>query len=187
MRSVIVFNQVSLDGFFSDADGDMRWAHRDDPEWSAFAADNATSAGSLLLFGRVTYDLMASYWPTPMAREQAPAIADGINATPKIVFSRTLARADWANTTVVRDDPATEVRRLKQTPGKPIAVMGSGTIVSQLADAGLVDEFHLAVNPIVLGRGRSMFATLERRFELRRISTREFGNGNVLMCYAPRG
>jgi dihydrofolate reductase len=103
MRQLHVFNNVTLDGYFTDARNDMSWAHRksaDDPEWKAFAAENA-SGESQLLFGRKTYELMVKYWPTPEAREKDPKVAGGMNALPKIVFSRTLASVSGANTNVV--------------------------------------------------------------------------------------
>ena len=88
MRKLIVFNMVSLDGFFVDSKGDMSWAHKHDAEWNAFVGGNASGSG-VLVFGRKTYELMASYWPTPMALQNSPIVAKGMNDMPKIVFSRT--------------------------------------------------------------------------------------------------
>ncbi|HEY3377759.1 MAG TPA: dihydrofolate reductase family protein, partial [Armatimonadota bacterium] len=118
MRKVVVFNQVSLDGYFVDAHGDMSWAHRDntDAEWSAFVAENA-QGGGLLVFGRITYELMASYWPTPLALAHDPVVAERINKLPKVVFSRTLEEAAWHNTTLVKDDLTATIRAMKQEPG----------------------------------------------------------------------
>lgn len=103
MGKLTSFMQLSIDGCYADASGDMSWAHRDDPEAQAFMSDNATNGG-MLVFGRVTYELMARYWPTPLAARNAPAAAAGINAMPKVVFSRTLERADWQNSRVVQGD-----------------------------------------------------------------------------------
>ncbi|HEV3042094.1 MAG TPA: dihydrofolate reductase family protein [Candidatus Angelobacter sp.] len=99
MRKLIVFNHVTLDGCFTDANGGMNWAHQgsDDPEFAAFVSENASGGGQLLL-GRVTYDLMASYWPTPMAEQQLPAVAKGMNSMLKVVFSKTLDKPTWNNT-----------------------------------------------------------------------------------------
>lgn len=185
MRKLTVFNQVSLDGYFTDADGDMGWAHRSDPEWDTFVADNASHAGGMLLFGRVTYEMMASFWPTPMARAQMPVVADGMNTLPKVVFSRTLREVTWANTRLVTTGLVDEVRALKQGDGKDIAIMGSGTLVSQLTDAGLIDEYQIVVNPIVLGGGRTLFEGVKSRRALKRIRTRPFENGNVVLTYTP--
>ena len=184
MRTLTVFNMVSLDGYFVDAHGDMSWAHKHDPEWRAFTAENA-GGGGVLLFGRKTYEMMASYWPTPAASQNDPAVARGMNELPKIVFSRTLAEASWKNTTLVKSDPAAEVRRLKQEPGRALVIMGSGSVVAQLAQQGLVDEYQLVVNPLVLGQGRSLFAGVERTIALAPTRTRTFQNGNILLCYEP--
>lgn len=184
MRKLSVFNQVSLDGFFSDPDGDMSWAHKNDPEWNAFVADNA-SRGGMLLFGRKTYEMMASFWPTKMALQSMPIVAERMNNLPKVVFSRTLDSASWKNTKLVKTDLLAVVRAMKAEPGPNMAIMGSGSIVSQLAVAGLIDELQIVVNPIVLGHGRSMFESVEERLDLKLVETRTFTNGNVMLSYAP--
>src|SRR4051812_25320122 len=102
MRKLVVFDNVTLDGYFADANGDMSWAHRHDPEWNAFVADNARDAGGALLFGRVTYEMMAGYWPTAHATANAPAVAEGMNSVAKVVFSTTLSEASWNNTRLVK-------------------------------------------------------------------------------------
>ena len=184
MRRLIAFEQISVDGFFVDAKGDMSWAHKYDQEWSEFAASNAKREAALL-FGRVTYELMVRFWPTPAAREQAPDVAEGMNNSPKFVFSRKLDKVDWKNTTLVKSDPVEQVRKMKSESGPVLVIMGSGMIVSQLAGAGLIDEFQMVVNPIVLGRGRTLFEGVKDRIDLKCTKTRAFGNGNVLVCYEP--
>ena len=179
MRKLIVFNQVSLDGYFTDVDGDMSWAHKQDAEWNAFVAENARSGGELL-FGRITYELMKSYWPTPAAAKAAPVVAEQMNNLPKIVFSRTLDKAPWNNTKLVGGDLAAEIRKMKNEPGEQMVIMGSGTIVSQLTAEGLIDEYQIVVNPIVLAKGRTMFQGIKRKLNLKRTKTRTFGNGERL-------
>jgi dihydrofolate reductase len=106
MPRLIVFNSVTLDGYFTDKDGDMSWAHRQsDPEWDEFVEGNA-SGGGVLVFGRVTYEMMKSFWPTPAALQHFPVVAERMNSLPKVVFSRTLGQADWNNTKLVKDDLA---------------------------------------------------------------------------------
>jgi dihydrofolate reductase len=184
MRKLLAFNQVTLDGYIADANGDMSWAHKDpqDAEWNAFVAGNAKGGGELL-FGRITYELMASFWPTPQALKIAPDVANGMNSLPKVVFSRTLEKASWTNTRLVKGDLAAAVRNLKQEPGPHLVILGSGSIVSQLAQEGLIDEYQVVVNPIVLGKGKSMFDGVREKLPLKLTSTRTFGNGNVLLCY----
>ncbi len=186
MRKLVVFNSVTVDGYFTDAKGDISWAKQNqDAEFQEFVAGNA-SGGGMLLFGRITYEMMVSYWPTPAAREQNPAVAEGMNKLPKVVFSRTLDKADWSNTKVVKGDIAAEVRTMKSEPGDDMVILGSGTIVSQMAQHGLVDEYQLVVYPVVLGKGRTLFDGLEERLSLKLTRTRAFGNGNVLLCYEPK-
>jgi dihydrofolate reductase len=184
MRKVVVFNNITIDGYFSDAKGDMSWAHtrKSDPEWDAFGEENARGGG-VLLFGRKTYELMVSYWPTPAASQQAPVIAEQMNNLPKVVFSRTLDKPSWKNTKLVRDDIAAEVRKMKNEPGSPMVIMGSGSIVSQLTEAGVIDEFQLVVNPLVLGRGKTMFDGVKEKVALKLTKTRSFSNGNVVLYY----
>jgi dihydrofolate reductase len=184
MRKLIVFNGVTLDGFFADMTGDMSWAHKHDPEWNAFVAENAGGGGELL-FGRTTYEMMASYWPTPQAMEDARTVAEGMNNLPKVVFSRTMDEVSWKNTRLVKEGLVAEVRRMKKEPGPTMVIMGSGTIISQLTQEGLIDEYQIVVNPIVIGKGRTMFAGVKKTVNLKRTKARPFGNGNVLLCYEP--
>jgi dihydrofolate reductase len=183
MPRLSVFNLVTLDGYFAGPGGDISW-HDVDAESQEFAEKNSNS-GNTLMFGRVTYELMANYWPSPDALKNDPIVAKGMNSSPKIVFSRTLAKADWVNTRLVTGDMLEEVRKLKQKPGKDLTILGSGSIVAQLAQAGLIDEYQFLLNPVVLGEGKTMFEGIKDKLTLKLITTRTFGNGNVLLCYAP--
>ncbi|MFL5485685.1 MAG: dihydrofolate reductase family protein [Gemmatimonadaceae bacterium] len=182
MRRLHVFNSVTLDGYFSGPDGDLSWAHKRDPEWNEFVAGNAKGE-STLLFGRKTYEMMVAFWPTPAATEQFPDVAKGMNDAPKIVFSRTLKKSAWKNTTVVSGDPAEEVRKLKSQNGPGMTLLGSGTIVAQLTDARLVDQYQVVVNNVVLGKGRTMFEGVKNKLDLKLANTRSFKNGNVVLTY----
>jgi dihydrofolate reductase len=186
MRKLRVFNSISLDGYFTDKKGDMSWAHKGaDDEWNAFASGNASSGG-VLVFGRVTYDLMASFWPTRQAKEAFPEIAKGMNDLQKIVFSKSLQKASWQPTKVIKGDIAEEMRTLKKESGLDLVIMGSGTIVSQFTEAGLIDEYQMVVIPIVLGGGRTMFEGVKRKVDLKLRKSRAFRNGNVVLWYDAR-
>lgn len=187
MRQLVVFDNVTLDGYFTGPNGDFSWAHAGapDPEFDAWVEGNASGGGELL-FGRITYQMMAGYWPSPMAAENDPVVAERMNALPKVVFSRTLSRATWSNTRLFSGDLAHEVRALKAEPGDGLVVLGSGSIVAQLAAAGLVDEFQLVVHPTVLGAGRTLFDGLDRPLGLRHVQSRAFPGGKILLTYAPR-
>ena len=184
MRSLSVFNHVSLDGYFVDMHGDMSWAHKADAEWNSFVAENA-GGGGILVFGRVTYELMAGFWPTPFAAESMPAVAERMNNLPKVVFSRSMDKAAWNNTKLVKSGMAAEIRKMKQEAEADMVILGSGNLVSQLAQEGLIDEYQVVVNPIVLGKGRTMFETVKDKLALKLTRSRTFGNGNVFLCYQP--
>lgn len=186
-RQLAAFIHLSLDGYYCDAKGDMSFAHKasDDTEWNEFVQGNAGGEG-MLLFGRVTYEMMAAWWPTPMAAQTMPEVAARMNAMPKIVFSRTLRAAQWINTTLVNEDAVGAVRRMKSEPGPDMVVLGSGSLVKQLAAATLVDTFQIVVDPVALGAGRSLFAGLPQRLPLVLTDSRVFRNGAVVLWYAPR-
>jgi dihydrofolate reductase len=186
LRKLIVFNHVSLDGYFTDAQGDMSFAQNENPdaEWDAFVARNASSGGTLV-FGRVTYELMASFWPTPAAAEMMPEVAEQMNALPKVVFSRTLKDVSWNNSRLVTSDMAGEIRKMKNEDGKNIVIFGSGSIVSQLAQEGLIDEYQIVLDPVALGKGRSMFEGIKEKLPLKLKQARTFNNGNILLRYQP--
>jgi dihydrofolate reductase len=186
MQRLIVFNSTSVDGYFTDVNNEMNFAHNANPdaEWDAFVAGNA-SGGGTLLFGRVTYELMEAFWPTPLAAQQMPEVAEGMNSLKKVVFSRTLDKVSWANTRLVKGDLVEEVRKMKTEQGNGLAILGSGSIVSQLAPYDLIDEYQVVVVPVVLGKGRTMFEGNSKKVQLRLIKTLAFSNGNVLLCYEP--
>ena len=188
MRKLLVFNHVSLDGYFTDANGDMSFAHQDnqDAEWEAFVAGNA-SGGGMLLLGRITYELMASFWPTPLAAENMPVVAEQMNNLPKVVFSRTLDKATWNNTKLLRDDLPGAIQKMKKESGEDMVILGSGSIVSQLTQHGLIDEYQIIVNSVALGKGRTMFDGIKEKVPLKLTNSRTFGNGNVLLYYQPVG
>ena len=183
MRNVFLFMMVSLDGFFEGPNQDIDW-HNVDDDFNDFAIKQLDEIGTLL-FGRVTYQLMASYWPTPAALEDDPVVAEKMNTTPKVVFSTTLDDVDWANTRLVRGDAAEEVAKLKQQPGKDLAIFGSADLTTSLLQAGLVDELRIMVNPVVLGNGKPLFAGLRDHVNLKLVNSRVFRSGNVLLCYQP--
>jgi dihydrofolate reductase len=184
MRKLGAFNTVSVDGYFTDASGGMSWAYNATPdaEWDAFVAGNASGDG-VLLFGRITYDLMSSYWPTPMAAKHLPKVAEGMNRSSKVVFSRTMDAAAWNNTKLLKGDLATEVRKLKSESGPGMVILGSGSIVSQLAQEGLIDEYQIVTAPLALGAGRTMFDGVNKKLKLKLTKTRSFTNGNIVSWY----
>jgi dihydrofolate reductase len=179
-----MFNSVSLDGYFTDSNNDMSWAHAggDSDEFQEFVAGNASGA-SRLIFGRVTYEMMASFWPTRAAAAQMPEVAAGMNKANKYVFSRNLKKADWAHTTVLHGEPVAEIAKLKRAGGPGLTILGSGSIVKQLAAAGLIDDYQLMVCPVILGSGRTLFDGIPGRPTLKLANSRAFKNGKVFLHY----
>ncbi len=183
MRKVLFVNMVTLDGFFEGPNREIDW-HMVDEDFNKESLKFNESA-DILLFGRITYELMASYWPTEEAMRDDPLVARMMNSFPKVVFSRTLDKADWSNSRLVKSDAAQEVARLKQLPGKDIVIFGSADLAVDLIDQGLIDEFRIFINPVVLGAGHPLFKDVKNTFKLRLVNSRVFNNGLVLLVYQP--
>ena len=183
MRKVFLFNMTTLDGFFEGPNQDISW-HNVDEEFNEFAIDQLNEIDTLL-FGRVTYQLMASYWPTEAAINDDPEVAGLMNSLPKIVFSRTLDQADWNNSRLVKENIAEEVLNLKQQPGKDIAIFGSSDLAVTLAESSLIDEYRIIVNPVFLGHGTPLLKGIKEKVNLKLLKARTFKSGNVLLYYEP--
>lgn len=181
MRKLLVFESISVDGYFADAQGELGWAHAatHDPQLDAWVEANASMGGELL-FGRKTYQMMEAFWPTAAAAQQMPVVAQGMNAARKHVASRTL-QPTWNNTQLLEGELIASIRSLKSSDGPGLTVLGSGSIVVQLADAGLVDEYQLLIVPVALGAGRTIFNT---SCKLRLLCQRAFRCGNIAVTYA---
>jgi len=187
MRTLASFLMVSLDGYFeAGSPEDFDW-HNVDDEFNDFAVEQL-DASDCLLFGRVTYQGMAGYWPTPAAIEDDPQVASRMNKTSKIVISRTLDRPDpdWNNTRLIRANVRDEMSKLKEQPGKDLLVLGSSNLTASLMSMGLIDQLRIMVNPIVLGEGHSVLRTTNQRTRLKLLKHRMFRSGNVLLTYEPQ-
>ncbi|MEO8612932.1 MAG: dihydrofolate reductase family protein [Chloroflexota bacterium] len=183
MRKVIVFMMTSLDGYIARPNGDIDW-HVVDEEFNTFAEEQIHSVDTIM-FGRATYEGMMSWWPTQMAIEADPVIANLMNTMPKIVFSTTLSSADWHNTRLIKDHIAEVVAQLKQQPGKDLIIFGSNKLSASFINLGLLDELRIMVAPVLLGEGLSLFEGVADTAHLKLLKTRVFQSGNVLHYYAP--
>jgi dihydrofolate reductase len=177
MRKVIVSNVASLDGFFETPDKKLDWVVTD-AEFFDYAKSMLRAADTLL-FGRATYEHMANYWPTAPAEE----IAEKMNNLPKLVFSRNLQKVEWNNSRLAKKNPEEEVSKLKEQPGKDMVVLGSATVASCLLQAGLVDEYRVILQPVLIVKGNPLFKDITERMQLKLISARAFGSGVVLLNY----
>jgi len=184
MRKLTVFNFLTLNGYYKGQNGDISW-HNHGSEEGEYAAEGAQSE-SVLLFGRKTYEMMAGYWPTAEAHKNAPAVADGMNKSEKIVFSKTLKKADWNNSKLMKGNIVEEIKKMKGTSGNDMTILGSGSIVSQFADAGLIDQYQFMVDPVALEQGTAIFDGISHKLNLKLINTRTFKTGVVLLVYEPQ-
>jgi dihydrofolate reductase len=187
MRKIILMMSVSLDGFIEGPNRELDWHMVDDVLHRHF--NEQLSAMGAFLHGRVTYELMAGFWPTadmdPSSPEPVVEFARIWREMPKIVFSRTLERAGW-NTTVVRDVDADQIMELKAQPGGDLA-LGGADIAAAFMRLDLIDEYRLYVHPVVIGQGKPLFPASDTRINLQLAETRTFGNGVVLLRYQRPG
>ena len=174
---------VTPDGFFAGSNGEIDWFVWNE-EMAKYAIDLISTVDTIL-FGRVTYELMASYWPSASAPTDDPIIIDKMNNLPKIVFSKTLEKIEWKNTTRINEITAESILKMKRLPGKNIVIYGSGSIVSTFMNLGLIDDYHLFVNPVVLGSGMPLFKNIKGRHNLKLVNTKTFKSGVVLLDYQP--
>ena len=185
MRKIILMMSVSLDGFIEGPDRELDWHMVDEELHSHF--NEQLSAMGAFISGRVTYELMADFWPTadadPSSTGPMVEFARIWRDMPKIVFSTTLERADW-NTIVVRDLVPEEVQELKAQEGGDL-VLGGADLAAAFMRHNLIDEYRLYVHPIVIGRGKPLFQASDDKINLRLAETRTFGNGVVLLRYQP--
>ena len=183
MRKIVLWMSVSVDGFIEGPNREIDWHLVDDELHNHFNAELSAMGG--FLDGRVTHELMAEFWPTADADPVSPApireFARIWREMPKIVYSRTLLRADW-NTTIVRDVVVEDVLALKAQPGGDLA-LGGADLAAAFMRHDLIDEYRLYVHPVVIGRGKPLFPTSGTRTDLQLLETRAFGNGVVLLRY----
>lgn len=176
---------VSLDGFVAGPSGEMDWIQVDEEvfDYVGKLTDNADAA----VFGRVTYQMMEAYWPTaaeqPNASKHDIEHAHWVNAANKLVFSKTLKTLSWNNSTLLKENILGEMARLKQLPGKNMLMIGSATLAHFFIRHGLIDEFRLFVNPVVLGSGMPLFEASGERILLKLSEVKVFNCGVAGMFY----
>lgn len=184
MRKVILSMMVSLDGFIEGPNRDLDWPIVD-KEIDRYADELLDTVDAILL-GRVTYQLFVDFWPSATTEEEI--ITDKMNEIPKIVFSRTLDKAPWGkwnNARVVKENIAEEIAKLKQQPGKDMVIFGGANLAQTFMQHGLIDEYRLLVNPIVLGGGTPLFKSGSNRINLKLLKTQAFNSGVVGLYYQP--
>lgn len=185
MRKVISFMHVSLDGFVAGPNGEMDWIIMDD-EIFKDAIDLASTIDTAL-YGRTTYQMMEAYWPTvlsnPLSNELELHHARWVENVHKIVFSKTLKKAEWNNTRLIKENIAEKISELKQQDGKSMMIFGSPTLTHNFMQMNLIDEYRINVNPIVLGRGTPLFNSIYQRIHLKLLKIKKFNPGVVGFNY----
>ncbi len=184
MGQLIFFNMISLDGFFEDKNKELDW-HNVNEEFNEFAIEQLNSADNLI-FGRKTYEIMAKYWPTKQAVSNDPIIAERMNGIKKNVFSKTLEKTNWENTSLFSDKTVKVVSEIKKSSKKNVLIFGSANLSKTLIQNGLIDLYRIMVNPIILCNGNPLFSDLENQIELKLTNVKSFKSGNVLMEYQPK-
>ncbi len=183
MRKVIMLNRISIDGFYSGPNGEIDWfIHEAEVDKAAHEVMTADT----LLMGRLTYQMFEGYWPQvlkdPNASLEALTTANELKEMTKVVFSTTLNEVTWENSELFNTDVATEIGKLKQGNGADITIFGSGSIVQQLEDNGLIDEYLLVITPVILGTGKPLFKDVPNT-SLDLLAVRNFNSGNILLHY----
>jgi dihydrofolate reductase len=181
MRRLVMSNMVTLDGYFEGANNwDIEWHNFGWGEELAQIGNQQLQSADMILFGRVTYAGMSGFWP-----KETGETADLMNSIPKVVFSRTLESADWNNSRLVKTGAEDEVSRLKQEDGKDMLIFGSAKLSSSLMRKGLIDEYRVWLNPVLLGGGTPLFKPLPQQMPLKLVEARPLNTGLVVLRYQP--
>jgi dihydrofolate reductase len=181
MRKITAYVFTTLNGFYKTPDEDISW-HKHGEEELKYS-EEMLALENVLLFGRKTFEHMAAFWPTDMAKEMFPEVAKGMNKAEKLVFSKTTIEVNWENTQRVSGDIVEKIRLLKQSPGKDLTILGSGSVVTLLTDHQLIDEYEIMIDPVALGEGTTIFSGVKNKLNLELTNTRNFKSGVILLCY----
>lgn len=186
MRKLILFMNMSLDGYVAGPGGDIMAFHNGGDDFEAFSAEGSNQVDAILL-GHTTYEMMKAYWPTPDAAASSPEIAQFMNERPKYAVSHQPFEPGWQHVTVISgDDAISDIRKLKAQPGQNIMIFGSNNLCASLVAAGVLDELQIMLNPFVFGGGTALFEGLSNKMDFRLVNTQQFRSGNLLLSYVPK-
>lgn len=181
MVKLTAFTFISLNGFYKGPNEDISW-HQHGDEEAEYSVESLKSK-DILLFGRVTYEMMKSFWTSKMAFETFPAVAEGMNNSDKVVFSKTLKSTDWKNTKIINENLIDNISELKQTSKRNITLLGSGAILNQLSNANLVDEYQIMIDPLFISKGEPILDNLNKNIKLELTQSKIFKSGTILLYY----
>jgi dihydrofolate reductase len=190
MRKVVLLEHVSLDGYVAGPNGEMDWIRLDDELWD-YVSDLQVAADAAI-YGRLTYQMMEGYWPTagegPGATQHDKDHSDWLKRSTKVMVSRSQSSAAWGDddsALVVGQNLGDEIEAMKQQPGKNLLLIGSISLAQAFMNLGLIDEYRLNINPVVLGSGRPLFEGLEAKLDLRLVEAAKLPSGVVAAYYEP--
>lgn len=185
MRKLVLFMHISLDGFATDTKRGLDWISYDS-ELQQYADGIVATVGSPV-YGRVTYELMEGYWPgvlaNPNADERSKAHAQWVDKATKIVFSKTMKKAEWNNTIVINDNIGEEINKLKQQPGKDLVIFGSPGLTHSFMELDLIDEYQFTLNPVLLGTGIPVYQNIKNKTNLKLVKATPLKSGVVGLHY----
>lgn len=173
---------ISLDGYFEGENHDLSWHHADNDEFQKFVDAQNLTIGAILM-GKTTFEMMRSFWPSEEGTNADPKTATFMTQTQKYVITHGEYEPNWENTAVIHGDVFRQIEELKRQPGKDLAIFGSNMLSVSLAEAGLIDEYRIMVNPIAIGTGTPLFKGISAPLRLTLATTRPFPTGNVLLTY----
>lgn len=190
MRKIITTTWVTLDGFIAGPNGEMDWVGESYDEAMGQYETDLVNSVDILILGRITYQSFAGSWPhvpdNPNADPGEVAYARIVNAMRKIVFSRTLEQVEWNNSTLRREIVPQEIEKLKQEPGKDMVIYGSASVIQELTNHHLIDEYQLLVHPYILGAGKPLFKNIKDQVKLKLVNSKTHPSGVTLLTYQPR-
>jgi len=200
-RRIVLFDRVTADGYFAGPDGNLNWVVPDADFDRGVGQSIEQDGADTLLFGRRTYQQFESFWPGVLGDSgvapdphhpgrkspEMHAMAVMINDATKLVFSRTLKNVTWKNSRLLHELDPSKIEALKRQPGKDMMIFGSGSIVAQLTEHGLIDEYQLFVSPVFLGSGKPLLSGVPKSTRLRLLESKAYPSGNVMLRYERAG
>lgn len=184
MAKLTSFTFISLNGFYKGLNEDINWHQHGEEE--AECSVESLKSNNTLLFGRVTYEMMKSFWPTQMAYDSFPEVADKMNKAEKLVVSNSLKITNWKNTKIITENFIEKIIDLKKSSNKNIILLGSGNVLKQLANANLVDEYQIMIDPIFIESGEPILDSLKENIRLELTKSKVFKSGVILLYYKPK-